>query len=245
MLFRSASGVEAAVEITGTLGFNDATQTPQTISLVGDASVYIEHLPIADAGADMTVGEGSPATLHGESSSDQEGAIVSFGWVQTAGPEVALSGGNTAAATFTAPEVGAAGAILTFVLTVADSAGQTRSDALNVFVSDNPLSNDDGSKTMTATRRLPDWIAPGEPVSVAVDLHVEGETPNGLIVTEMLPVGSTLLTSTPTYASYNAETGEIKWLFTADEIVSRSISYTFSPPASGVEAAVEIGRAHV
>jgi hypothetical protein len=78
--------------------------------------------PIANAGADQDVNEGTTATLDGSASSDSDGTVVSYAWTQTAGPTVALTGADTASPTFTAPSVDA-DTVLTFRLIVTDNDG--------------------------------------------------------------------------------------------------------------------------
>ncbi len=91
--------------------------------------------PTADAGPDQSVGEGTTVTLDGTNSSDPDGNIVSYQWVQTAGTSVTLSGAQTAQPTFTAPNVDQGGASLTFQLTVTDNGGLQSTDTCIVNVS--------------------------------------------------------------------------------------------------------------
>jgi probable HAF family extracellular repeat protein len=72
----------------------------------------LNHPPVAEAGSDQTVAEGSPVTLHGEDSFDLDGDSFSYAWVQieNGSPAVLLTGANTANPTFTAPIVGQNGA---------------------------------------------------------------------------------------------------------------------------------------
>jgi hypothetical protein len=96
----------------------------------------VNHPPVADAGNDQTRAEGATVALDGSGSQDPDGDALSFVWVQTGGPAVALSDRTTSKPTFVAPEVGPAGAPLTFRLTVRDGGGLSASDAVLVAVQD-------------------------------------------------------------------------------------------------------------
>lgn len=142
-----ADGEGSSFVINGSLSYNDATQSPQTVLLVGDSEIVIDQPPAACAGADVSASEGSVVTLDGSGSTDPEGAIAGFSWVQTGGPVVELSAGDVAVATFTAPEVDAGGATLTFELTVTDARGLTDSDTVTVVASHIFLKGDvDGNR---------------------------------------------------------------------------------------------------
>jgi hypothetical protein len=84
--------------------------------------------PIAITGPNQTLSQGSPVTLDGTGShAITNGAtIVSYSWVQTAGPRVDLTGANTARPEFTSPQQST---ILKFSLTVRDSTGAVSSPA--------------------------------------------------------------------------------------------------------------------
>jgi nucleoside 2-deoxyribosyltransferase len=93
--------------------------------------------PVADAGPNKTVDEGSAVTLNGSNSFDPDfGDSITYQWIQTGGnPTVTLNGANTATPSFTAPNVGPGGTSLTFELTVTDLAGLEDSDTTVVNVS--------------------------------------------------------------------------------------------------------------
>lgn len=88
--------------------------------------VNVNHPPVADAGDDQSIAEGSPVTLQGEDSFDIDNDTFTYAWVQTGGtPTVSLSGAGSANPTFTAPIIVAGGApgvvaTLVFELTVDD-----------------------------------------------------------------------------------------------------------------------------
>ena len=88
----------------------------------GNAGVSVVNLaPVADTGADGSGLIESLISLDGSASSDPDGHLpLAFGWVQTGGTVVSLSGANTAAPSFAAPN---ATGVLTFTLTVTDARG--------------------------------------------------------------------------------------------------------------------------
>ncbi len=87
--------------------------------------VNVNHPPVAEAGPDQSIAEGSPVTLAGGASFDVDTDTFTYSWVQVSGPTVTLAGPNTATPAFTAPYAGSGGgagvvATLVFKLTVAD-----------------------------------------------------------------------------------------------------------------------------
>ena len=98
--------------------------------------------PIADAGTDQVVTAGADVTLDGSSSNDPDGTIDDYDWQQTSGTTVALTGADTAMATFTAPAVTAM-EILGFELTVTDNDGAMVTDSVDVTV--NPAGSGSGA----------------------------------------------------------------------------------------------------
>ncbi len=75
--------------------------------------------PLAQAGDDQAVEGKSEVTLDATGSSDPDGDKLTYVWTQEGGPEVALSGADTAKATFTAPDL-IDGATLVFAVEVSD-----------------------------------------------------------------------------------------------------------------------------
>ena len=108
--------------------------------------LFVNDSPVADAGPNQTVDEGSPVTLNGSNSFDPDfGDTITYQWIQTGGsPTVMLNGANTATPSFTAPNVGPGGTSLTFKLTVTDLGGLEDSDTtiINVsFVNQPPIAD--------------------------------------------------------------------------------------------------------
>jgi alpha-tubulin suppressor-like RCC1 family protein len=90
--------------------------------------------PTAYAGPDQIVSEGSVVTLDGSASIDTDDGIASYAWVQTGGAAVTLSNPAAVKPTFTTPDVGMAGDILTFELTVTDNGGLQTTDSVTITV---------------------------------------------------------------------------------------------------------------
>ena len=72
--------------------------------------VNVNHAPVADAGADQSIAEGSPVTLDGSASFDIDNDVFTHAWTQVSGPAVTLTGADTSGPTFTAPYAGTGGA---------------------------------------------------------------------------------------------------------------------------------------
>jgi len=98
---------------------------PGTLSDTATATVLVRHVnspPVADAGPAQAVDERTVVTLDGSLSSDPDpGTNLAYQWTQVGDQTVTLRGADTARPTFDAPEVGVAGARLTFRLVVRDT----------------------------------------------------------------------------------------------------------------------------
>jgi hypothetical protein len=119
----------------------------------------VNHAPVADAGADQGVNEGSPVMLSGGLSYDPDSDPLTFLWTQTSGTPVVLSGADTESPTFTAPVLpGSTGSveILTFAL----------------MVSDGTLSNTAETRVTVEQVNHPPVADDGEPQTVAAGAHV-------------------------------------------------------------------------
>jgi hypothetical protein len=91
-------------------------------------------VPFANASNNFSVDENSLATLNGASSSDSDGTIVNYSWIQISGsPSVSIVNSTQAVASFTAPSVDADTQLI-FRLTVTDNEGATSVDSTTVTI---------------------------------------------------------------------------------------------------------------
>ncbi|WP_163931030.1 PKD domain-containing protein [Paraferrimonas sp. SM1919] len=123
-----ASFVAPEVALGGeTLSFSLTVSDSEPLSAsdtVNVSIVNINHVPVADAGEDVSISEGSLVNLDGTSSFDSDGDVITYSWLQTAGPIVSLSNDTSASLSFTAPIIDGGDPLaeitLVFTLTVDD-----------------------------------------------------------------------------------------------------------------------------
>jgi hypothetical protein len=125
--------------------------------------ITVERLkPVANAGIDQNVQEGILVNLDGVLSTDSDGIIVNYNWVQTSGAAVSLSDSAISQPTFTAPLVDVGGDTLTFdlvvtdddnLVSIADTVSIVIDDTVPILymplVSDLSLVNGTGAATLT------------------------------------------------------------------------------------------------
>jgi hypothetical protein len=95
--------------------------------------VWVNQAPAANAGADQNVDQGVSVALNGTGSTDPDGGILAYSWLQTGGTPVTLDNPNSAQPRFLA-NTGGAGSSLVFRLTVADPGGLSASDDCSIAV---------------------------------------------------------------------------------------------------------------
>jgi serine protease len=99
------------------------------------ADVFLNLVPVADAGQDRIVRPGATVTLDGSASHDPDGTIVSYAWTTQACLTIAgtcsltLQGADTATPQFEAP---ASAGVIIVGLTVTDNAGAIATDLITI-----------------------------------------------------------------------------------------------------------------
>lgn len=118
--------------VRGTVNADGLSATFNGVATLSIVVGLIPIAPVANAGPDQTVNEGTTVTLDGSASTGQD---LSFQWVQLAGPPVVLTGATTATPSFTAPLLagGFGSQVLTFQLTVTRG-NLSSSDTVDVAV---------------------------------------------------------------------------------------------------------------
>jgi hypothetical protein len=176
-----------APNIEGTLIFElsvtDDDGAEATDTLAVSVSLPANNPPTVSAGDNQTVASASPVTLNG-SATDTDGTIVSYSWAQTSGDTVALSGADTASASFTAP---AANGSLEFSLTVTDDRGDTASDSVSINISDSKVAIS-GAITFD--------LVPFQASGIGLDYNSITQAPaRGLVVEAVDASGNTLVST--------------------------------------------------
>ena len=93
--------------------------------------------PMAHAGTNQTVQEGTTVSLDGSMSSDPDGDLASYWWRQISGPAVTISDVTTSRPTFVTPIVKKKGAKVAFELIVKDEQNLMSRDQVEIDVVDN------------------------------------------------------------------------------------------------------------
>ena len=106
--------------------------------------------PVAVAGQDQIVNEGSTVTLNGTQSTDPNGIILSYSWRQIPTNHfITLSGADTPVWSFTAPRI-STDTTLTFELMVTDNNGLTNSSTVNILIKHIPYITNQSTEGTTS-----------------------------------------------------------------------------------------------
>jgi hypothetical protein len=108
-----------------------ATSTENTVSMT-----VTNATPTVTATAPETAENGDTVVLNASSAADADGDALTYSWVQTAGPELELSGADTAQASFTAPLFEEEDTDFGFTVTVSDGLASATSDVVMTVLAD-------------------------------------------------------------------------------------------------------------
>ncbi len=174
--------------------------------------------PIANAGFNQNVYSGESVTLNSSASSgNEDGDIEHYGWIQTHGATVTLSGADTAIATFIAPDVVDTDRLI-FELSVTSTAGSGDRDTVLITV--NPaLSFSDiiGIQTYTVGEEITSLTLPIATGGRSPLTYTLESLPNGL----SFDADSRILSGTPTLAG----TSNVIYTVTDDRGVSVALEF--------------------
>jgi len=112
------------------------TDAAGNVSPVTLLNILANDPPVANAGLDFTRDEQTTITLNASGSTDTNGSIVSYKWVQTSGVPVSIADTYAMITTFTSPII-VAPTIVSFNLTVLDDNGASATDNVNFTI--NPV----------------------------------------------------------------------------------------------------------
>ena len=185
-------------------GFNSSLPDATTVTVQAAAA----QPPVANAGLAQTVASDAAVTLNGTGSTDPNGLTLTYVWLQTGGPAVTLASANSAVTTFTAPHVpfASAAALLTFQLTVQNSATLTSTATVSITVNPavllNPTANAGAAQTVPSASLVTLHGTASDPNVPALPLTFTWTQTTGPAV--VLTGGGTL---TPTFTSPTVAAG--------------------------------------
>ena len=154
---RTITGLEEGIEYKAKVR---ATYAGTSGDWSGEITITVarsaNNPPTADAGTAQTVQEGDTVTLSA-TASDQDGDQLTYSWSHDSSLEMILTGADSLAPSFTAPQV-RGNTTITFTLT-ADDGMENGTDTVQVTVLDEPANN-------------PPSVDAGEPVAVSEGAQV-------------------------------------------------------------------------
>jgi hypothetical protein len=129
--------------------------------LGGGSNALCNHAPLASAGDDQAVPEGSTATLDGSASTDPDGDTLTYSWelLEGTGPPVDLSGNTSARPSFAAADDG----VYRFRLTVGDGVATATAETTVTITNVAPTASltTEAGATRGATRAVVAFDDPG------------------------------------------------------------------------------------
>ena len=172
--------------------------------------------PTVDAGADQMVNEAVVVTIQGVGG-DADGSVASYSWTEISGSTVAISGADTATATFDAPTT-ATRLTLTFELTVTDNQGATATDVVTIIVDPVLVTQSVvAGEALILTLDTAELVIPADALDVGVQVSLSIVEPETLADS---PVGPEETLISPIY----------ELTFSSTKIVSNNFLFSFNYP---------------
>jgi uncharacterized repeat protein (TIGR02543 family) len=135
--------------------------------------------PTSNAGTDQSVDVNASVQLDGSASSDPDGHVLTYGWVQIGGELVTLSDDSVVDPTFTAPGTPD---VLTFTLTVTDPYGLADSDDVVITVNEIAITDlvatNDSPTTLGQPTQFTATVATGSNVMYTWSFGETGANPS-------------------------------------------------------------------
>ena len=151
----ASSTVDTSITLVDTAG---NLSEPTTTVTLGASTSIDANAPTAKAGNSYTVNEAAEVELNASNSFDAyEGSIASYSWqqIEIDEYEISLESPDSSETNFTAPADLSTDITLTFQLTVADSAGNSDTDAVEVRVNNAPTANAGGDSQVNEGETVP------------------------------------------------------------------------------------------
>ncbi len=137
---------------------------------------WVNDPPVAEAGPDQNVDEGSSVTLDGSGSSDPDGDALTYNWTQKSGPVVTLLGPDEISTVFNTPEYDPANNTLIFQLTVTDAGGLKSTDQCSVII--DTSNSYDLTGNWNFLTRYYNWLLARYNLYGSLTIHNEGDSLN-------------------------------------------------------------------
>ncbi|MCB0164361.1 MAG: CehA/McbA family metallohydrolase [Anaerolineae bacterium] len=188
--------------------------------------VWVERLPVAEAGPALIVPIDSIVALNGSASYDPDQDALVYQWSQQSGPAVSLNDKTVAKPTFTAPHIPTN---LAFQLTVADPGGLTAADTVSVQVTDRPM--------LRISKTGPKQAEPGQLITYKLKVTNIGASPaTNVTVTDRVPTGANYVSG-----GDSLNNGVVTWTIPTIPANGGVVEVSFSVTTNGAIANVDYG----
>lgn len=223
---------------------------PMLVAPVFGATV--NQKPIANAGADQTVGFLMPVALDGRGSHDADGTIKKYQWTQIGGTKVTLARPSTARAAFRSPARlnNQESVTLVFSLSITDDQYAVASDTVTVTVQKFGNLNDTGITTCSDETKndlaCPVTGYPGQDAEVGRDVTYNNDLDghNGFSFTKISSTGNALPANATNWNCVQDNVTGLMWENKTDDggLHDKDWSYSWYEPDNSKNGGGYAGR---